>query len=125
MCIRDSYNRGLFQAMVQVEAARVAQKMHGTSKITAAMYRDGMENVNLDAARMEQLGFKNFSPPFKNTCENNCGSGLAAVQQWDAKAKKWNMITEYMYGDSDVVDKLIAEDSAKYAKEQKIALRCN
>jgi hypothetical protein len=30
-----------------------------------------------------------------------------------------------MYGDSDVVQKLIAEDSSKYAKEQKIALRCN
>ena len=41
------YNRGLFQAMVQVEAARVAQQIHGTSKITPAMYRDGMENVNL------------------------------------------------------------------------------
>jgi hypothetical protein len=30
-----------------------------------------------------------------------------------------------MYGDKDVVNKLIAEDSAKYAKEQKIAQRCN
>jgi hypothetical protein len=35
------------------------------------------------------------------------------------------MITEYMYGDKDGVNKLIAEDSTKYAKEQKIALRCN
>ena len=119
------YNRGLFQAMVQVEAAVVAQKIHGTSKITPAMYRDGMEAVNLSAKRMEELGFKDFAPPFKNTCENHGGSGLAAVQQWDAKAKKWNMITEYMYGDSAVVQKLIAEDSSKYAAEQKIAERCN
>ena len=111
--------------MVQVEAAVVAQKIHGTSKITPAMYRDGMENVNLSAERMAELGFKDFAPPFKNTCENHGGSGLAAVQQWDAKAKKWNMITEYMYGDSDVVQKLIAEDSSKYAAEQKIAERCN
>ena len=29
-----------------------------------------------------------------------------------------------MYGDSDVVQKLIAEDSSKYAAEQKIAERC-
>jgi hypothetical protein len=35
------------------------------------------------------------------------------------------MITEYMYGDSAVVQKLIAEDSSKYAAEQKIAERCN
>ena len=119
------YNRGLFQAMVQVEAAVVAQRIHGTSKITPAMYRDGMEAVDLSAERMEELGFKDFAPAFKNTCENHGGSGLAAVQQWDAKAKKWNMITEYMYGDSDVVQKLIAEDSSKYAAEQKIAERCN
>jgi hypothetical protein len=30
-----------------------------------------------------------------------------------------------MGSDRAVVNKLIAEDSAKYAKEQKIALRCN
>ena len=89
------------------------------------MYRDGFENVNLTAKRLEELGFKDFAPPFQISCENHGGSGLAAVQQWDAKAKKWNMITEYMYGDSDVVQKLIAEDSAKYAAEQKIAERCN
>jgi len=35
------------------------------------------------------------------------------------------MITEYMYGVSAVVQKLIAEDSSKYAAEQKIAERCN
>ena len=88
------------------------------------MYRDGFENINLSAKRLEELGFKDFAPPFKITCENHGGSGLAAVQQWDAKAKKWNMITEYMYGDSAVVQKLIAEDSSKYAAEQKIAERC-
>ncbi len=117
------YNRGLFQAMVQVEAAVVAQKIHGTSKITPAMYRDGMENVKLDAERMEELGFKNFSPPFENSCANHGGSGLAAVQQWNAKTRTWNIITDYMGSDKDIVNKLIAIDSAEYAKEQKIALR--
>jgi branched-chain amino acid transport system substrate-binding protein len=111
--------------MVQVEAAVVAQKIHGTSKITPAMYRDGMEAVDLSAERMAELGFKDFAPPFKNSCENHGGSGLAAVQQWDAKAKKWSLITEYMYGDKSITEKLIAEDSAKYAAEQKIAERCN
>ena len=110
---------------LEVEAAVVAQKIHGTSKITPAMYRDGMEAVDLSAERMAELGFKDFAPPFKNSCENHGGSGLAAVQQWDAKAKKWSLITEYMYGDKSITEKLIAEDSAKYAAEQKIAERCN
>jgi hypothetical protein len=30
-----------------------------------------------------------------------------------------------MYGDKSITEKLIAEDSAKYAAEQKIAERCN
>ena len=111
--------------MVQVEAARVAQQIHGTSKITPAMYRDGMENVKIDAKRLEELGFKDFAPPFANSCENHGGSGLAAVQQWDAKTKSWSMITDYMGSDRAIIDKLIAEDSNKYAAEQKIAERCN
>ena len=119
------YNRGLFQAMVQVEAARVAQKIHGTSKITPAMYRDGMEAVKLDAKRLEELGFKDFAPPFANSCENHGGSGLAAVQQWDAKTKSWSLITDYIGSDRAIIEKLIAEDSNKYAAEQKIAARCN
>ena len=78
-----------------------------------------------NAERMAEIGFKDFSPPFKNTCENHGGSGLAAVQQWDAKTKSWSMITDYMGSDRAIIDKLIAEDSNKYAAEQKIAERCN
>jgi hypothetical protein len=35
------------------------------------------------------------------------------------------MITDYMGSDRAIINKLIDEDSSKYAKEQKIALRCN
>jgi branched-chain amino acid transport system substrate-binding protein len=47
------------------------------------------------------------------------------VQQWDAKTKSWSLITDYMGSDRAIIDKLIAEDSNKYAAEQKIAARCN
>ena len=74
---------------------------------------------------LEELGFKDFSPPFENSCANHGGSGLAAVQQWDAKTKSWSLITDYMGSDRAIIDALIAEDSNKYAAEQNIAERCN
>ena len=43
--------------------------------------------------------------------------------QWDANAKKWNQITDYYDTMSDVVDPLIAEDSAQYAKENGVVPR--
>ncbi|MCH8953347.1 MAG: ABC transporter permease, partial [Proteobacteria bacterium] len=49
--------------------------------------------------------------------------GLGAIQQWDAKAKSWSIITPYMEADREVVDALIAEDSAAYAAENNITPR--
>ena len=71
------------------------------------------------------MGLKILLLRFANSCENHGGSGLAAVQQWDAKTKSWSLITDYMGSDRAIIDKLIAEDSNKYAAEQKIAARCN
>ena len=50
---------------------------------------------------------------------------ISAVQQWDAKAKKWSLITDFTGADMEVIDALIKEDSAAYAAENNIAERCN
>ncbi|PKP61581.1 MAG: ABC transporter permease, partial [Alphaproteobacteria bacterium HGW-Alphaproteobacteria-8] len=44
-------------------------------------------------------------------------------QQWDATAQKWTIITDYIAADRDVVDPLIAEDSAAFAAENAITPR--
>ena len=59
------------------------------------------------------------------SCENHGGDGLGAIVQWDAKAKQWNMITDYISPDEDVLQPLIAEDSEAYAKENNITPGCN
>ncbi|MFN3293705.1 MAG: ABC transporter substrate-binding protein [Gemmobacter sp.] len=119
------YSRGMYAAMLAVEAARKAQEIHKTPNITPAMMRDGMENLEITEARMAELGLPNFGPAFKVTCENHGGPGLGLVQQWDAKAKKWNLITDWIQSDSEVIDPLIAADSEAFAKENNIAKRCN
>ena len=62
--------------------------------------------------------------PLKVSCEGHGGPGLGAIQQWDAKAKKWSLITDYVAADREVVDALIMEDSMAFAKENNIAMRC-
>ena len=119
------YNRGLYAAMLAVEAAKKAQEIHGTSAITPAMMRDGMEALVIDAALMESLGLPNFGPEFEVSCENHGGSGLGIVQQWDAEAGTWTQITDYIASDRDVLDPLIVEDSTAYADEAGVETRCD
>jgi len=119
------YNRGLYAAMLATEAARLAQKMSGKADISPADMRDAMEAFSIDEGRMAALGLPNFAPSFSVSCENHGGPGLAAIQQWDAKAKKWSMVTDFLETDGDVINALIAEDSSAYAAENKITERCS
>ena len=118
------YNRALYAAMLAAEAARTAQEIHGTAEITGGMMRDGMEALDMSEARMSELGFADFAPAFKVSCENHGGNGMGAVQQWDAAAKKWTLISDYVASDSDIIEPLIEEDSAAYASENNIEPNC-
>ena len=118
------YNRGMDQALLATGAIRNAQEIHGTAEITPAMMRDGMEALDITEARMSELGLPGFGPAFTVTCENHGGSGIAKIQQWDATAKKWNVITDWIASDRSVIDPLIMEDSMAYAAENNIAERC-
>ncbi len=111
------YNRGVYAAMLAVEAARTAMKLHDTTDITPAMMRDGMEALVLDNARMAEIGLPEFGPEINVTCSNHGGPGLGAISQWDASSKSWSLVTDFMGADREIVDPLIMEDSAAYAEE--------
>ena len=120
------YNRGMVSAMWAAEAARTAQEIHGVADITPAMMRDGFEALDVDASRLEELGFAGFTVPVKNSCASHGGPGLGAIQQWDADTQTWSIISDYMEADRSIVDPLIEEDSAAYAAENNITPReCN
>ena len=119
------YNRGMYAAMLAAEAARTAQAMHDTKQINAAQMRDGMEALEITEARMTELGMPNFGPSFKVSCANHGGPGTAGVQQWDAKAGEWKLISGFTPTDQEVIGALIEEDSNAYAAESNISKRCN
>ena len=119
------YNRGMYAALLASEAVKKAQEIHGEADITPAMMRDGMEALSLSEEDMAALGLPDFGPAFTVTCENHGGGGLGKVQQWDAKAEKWSVITDWIESDKSVIDRLVAEDSAAFAAENNIQERCN
>ena len=117
------YNRGMYAALLAAEAARTAQRMHGVADITSGQMRDGMEALKMTRARMTELGVPNFGPEINVSCANHGSPGLGAIQQCDANAKTWSLITDFTEADRAVVDPLIAEDSAAYAAENNITPR--
>lgn len=117
------YNRGMYAAILASEAAATAQKIHGNKNITPAQMRDGMEALKINHARMTALGVPNFGPEINVTCSNHGGPGLGAIQQWDANAKKWSLLTGFSGADREIIDALIKEDSEAYATENSITPR--
>ena len=97
------YNRGIFAAMLAAEAARKAQEIAGTPDITPAQMRDGMEALTIDAARLEELGMTGFGPELAVTCANHRGPGVGLMTQWDAEAKTWVQLTDFIAADEDVI----------------------
>lgn len=118
------YSRGMYAAMLAVEAARTAQELHDTAQIDAAMMRDGMANLVMTEERMAELGLPDFGPAFEVSCENHGGSGEAMIQQWDASAQEWNLITDWIAPDRDLIMELVMEDSLAYAEENDITPGC-
>ncbi len=117
------YNRGLVAAMWTAEAIRKAMEIHGTNKVKGVHVRDGFEALDVDEKRLAELGLPNFTIPVKISCENHEGPARGALQQWDAKAKKWTLVTGFYSALRDITGPLIAEDSAQYAAENNVVPR--
>jgi branched-chain amino acid transport system substrate-binding protein len=118
------YSRGLFAAMLAVEAAKTAQELHGTAQITPAMMRDGMANLEITEERLAGLGLPGFAAPFEVTCQNHGGTGAGLIQQWDAEAQQWNLITDWILPDRELIMEMVMEDSLAYAAENNIEPQC-
>ena len=115
------YNRGLINSFIGTEAIRTAQKKFGNKPMTGEQVQWGFENLDISEARIKEAGFEGMMKPLKLTCADHQGADQARVQQWDGKA--WKIISDYYTADRAVLDKLVAEQSAKYAAEKKITPR--
>ena len=118
------YSRGMYAAMLAVEAARTAQEIHGVANITSEMMRDGMANLSITEERMAELGLPGFGPAFEVTCQNHGGSGAAMIQEWDANNRTWNLITDWIMPDREMIMEMVMDDSLAFAAENNITPGC-
>jgi branched-chain amino acid transport system substrate-binding protein len=116
------WNRGLAAAMYTVEAVRTAQGKFGKKPMTGEQTRWGIENLNVDQKKLDQLGFGGMVPPLKLSCLDHGGSGLVRFQKWEGG--KWKPASEWMNGDKAMVRKMVEESAAKYATEKGITAGC-
>ena len=116
--------RGITAGIIWVEAMRNAQAKYGKGKVsTGEQVRWGLENLNIDETRQKALGVLNMFPTIKTSCQDHEGSGATKVQVWDGKT--WKAVTpNWVMGDRAMVQKMVAESSAKYAAEKKITAAC-
>ena len=118
------YTRGMYAAFLAAEAIAKAQEIHGVSDITAPMMRDGMEQLEITAARMAELGMEGIGPEFTVSCENHGGPGLGIVQQWDANTKTWSSLTDFIESDKGVTGPLVQAAAKAFADENGITPGC-
>nr|WP_321274255.1 ABC transporter substrate-binding protein [Alcaligenes faecalis] len=117
-----AHTRGMMISMMQVEAIRTAQEKFGKGQhMTPEQVRWGFENLNLDEARLKELGFEGIMRPVKTSCNNHMGDDWARIVQWDGS--KFEVVSDWYQSDKKYVDPLVKEMSAKYAAEKKITPR--
>ncbi len=115
------YNRGVLNAMYNVEGLHTAMAKFGNRPLTGDEAQWGYEHLDLTEARLAELGLKGFMKPIKITCEDHEGNGPVLIQQWDGK--NWQIVSDWISPMREVVRPMIEAGAAKYAKENNIALR--
>ncbi|TBV14282.1 ABC transporter substrate-binding protein [Stutzerimonas kirkiae] len=115
------YNVGLINAAIAVEALRAGQAKFGNRPLNGEEGRWAFEHLDIDAARLQALGFEGLLQPISLSCSDHEGGGAARVQQWDGE--KWTPVTDWVEADRELLRPLIEEKSAAYAREKGITPR--
>ena len=75
-------------------AIRTAQEKTGKKVITGKEMRVGLENLNLTADRLKEIGLGGFTNPIQVTCKDHAGAHPIYIQQWDGK--NWSSVSDWL-----------------------------
>lgn len=115
------YNMGVLDGILHVEAVRVAQAKFGHRPLSGDEVRWGFEHIDLDKSRLEALGVNGLLQPIKLSCSDHEGGGAVKFQQWDGK--RWQVISDWIQADRQLLRPLIEKSAAQYAQERKVPIR--
>ena len=109
------YNRGVYNSMLIAEGIRNAQKLTGKKVVTGEDVRRGLESLNVDAARLKELGMDGFTGPIKLTCADHNGHRPTFMQRFDGR--KYVKISDWIEPMTDKVMPLLEADAKAYAEK--------
>ena len=115
------YNSGLIMAIVTVEAIRTAQARYGNRSLNGEEGSYGLEHLNVDEARIKQLGADGLLQPLALSCSDHEGGGAARIQQWDGE--HWTTVSDWVKADRDLLRPLIDKKAQTYATDKGISRR--
>jgi branched-chain amino acid transport system substrate-binding protein len=115
------YTRGMISAMLGVEGVRQAQLRYGSRPLTGEEVRYGLENLNIDAKRIDALGLTGVMRPLATNCRDHEGARVARIHQWDGK--QWNFSSDWYEADSQILKPMIRDAAARYLTEKKLTRR--
>jgi branched-chain amino acid transport system substrate-binding protein len=109
------YNRGIYNSMLIAEGIRTAQKITGKKAVTGDDVRRGLENMNVDAARLKEMGMEGFTGPIKLTCADHNGHRPTFIQEWDGA--KWVKVSDWIEPLAEKVQPLLEADAKAYSEK--------
>ena len=116
------YMRGLISAMLGVEGVRQAQERYGKGKVmTGEQVRWGLENLNLDQAKLDAMGFAGVMRPVQTSCTDHMGSSWVRVHTWNGS--KWEFSSDWLQADDQIIKPMVKAAADKYAAEKKLTRR--
>jgi branched-chain amino acid transport system substrate-binding protein len=115
------YNRGVINALYDLEAIRTAQDKFGKKPIKGEQVQWGYEHLNITSDRIKALHADGLMVPVKLSCADHEGTGEARIQQWDGK--HWKFISDWIHADRPMLEEMYKESALAYAKEKGITPR--
>ncbi|WP_395446641.1 ABC transporter substrate-binding protein (plasmid) [Aminobacter sp. UC22_36] len=109
------YNRGIYNSMLIAEAIRKAQEITGNKVVTGEDVRRGLEGLNIDEARLKEIGLEGFTGAVKLSCADHNGHFSTFVQSWNGTT--YEKVSDYIAPLSDKVGPLLDADAKAYAEK--------
>lgn len=115
------YNRGIVAGILTIEAMRTAQAKFGNIVLSGEEMRWGIENLDLTAERIKEIGVEGLMTPLKITCADHEGGGPVKFSRWNGSA--WEEVSDWIQTDRELTNPLIMASSSQYAEEKGITPR--
>jgi branched-chain amino acid transport system substrate-binding protein len=115
------HNLGIVNGILNVEALRIAQQKFGHRTLTGDQVRWGFEHLQLNEARVAELGAKELFHSINVTCSNHEGDGWVTFQQWDGS--RWQVVSNWIAPDWALLRPIIEKAAQDYATEKAVKPR--